>query len=52
MEQEPVFLSEEEIFTIHERRLAAHGGSPGVREPGLLKTALAQPSASRKRGRQ
>jgi len=32
-----------EVVDLHERQLAIHGGAAGVREPGLLDSALAQP---------
>jgi death on curing protein len=38
---EPVFLTLEEVFQIHSRSLAEHGGIDGVREPGLVDSALA-----------
>ncbi len=31
------------ILAIHERQLAEHGGSPGIRDDGLLESALARP---------
>ncbi len=30
-------------MTIHDRLLAIHGGAPGLRDPGLLQSALARP---------
>jgi death-on-curing protein len=30
-------------LAIHDRQLAEHGGQPGVRDPGLLDSALARP---------
>lgn len=38
---EPTFLTLEEVLKIHARSLAEHGGSEGVREPGLVESALA-----------
>jgi death on curing protein len=38
---EPIFLTLDEVFRIHARSLAEHGGSEGVREPGLIESALA-----------
>ena len=38
---EPIFLTLEEVLKIHARSLAEHGGSEGVREPGLVESALA-----------
>ena len=34
------------VLAIHEDQLKRHGGMPGVREEGLLESALAQPFAS------
>ena len=38
---EPTFLSLDEVLRIHARSLAEHGGSEGIREPGLVESALA-----------
>jgi death-on-curing protein len=38
---EPIFLSLDEVLKIHARSLAEHGGSEGIREPGLVDSALA-----------
>ena len=38
---EPIFLSLEQALLIHKRSLAAHGGSDGIRDPGLVESALA-----------
>jgi death on curing protein len=38
---EPIFLTLDEVMQIHARSLAEHGGSDGIREPGLVKSALA-----------
>jgi len=38
-----VWLSRELILAIHDEQLAEHGGLPGLREPGLLDSALARP---------
>lgn len=37
------FLSVDEVLAIHERLLEAFGGPPGVRDPGLLESALFRP---------
>lgn len=42
----PIFLSRKEALELHQSEIAKHGGSPGVRDAGLLDSALAQPSAS------
>ncbi len=38
-----VWLDERDARTIHERLLALHGGAEGVRDAGLLESALARP---------
>ena len=38
---EPIFLTLDEIHVIHARSLAEHGGSEGVRDAGLVESALA-----------
>ena len=38
---EPIFLTLDEVYRIHARSLAVHGGSEGVRDPGLVESALA-----------
>ena len=40
---EPEWISEREAIAIHERQLAEHGGGQGVRDTGLLQSALARP---------
>ncbi|WNG51779.1 type II toxin-antitoxin system death-on-curing family toxin [Archangium minus] len=42
----PDFLTVEDVLSIHPLQLAHYGGGQGVREPGLLESALAQPQAS------
>ncbi len=41
--KEPVWIDERDALTIHERLLALHGGGRGVRDEGLLKSALPRP---------
>ena len=43
---EPVFLNEEAVLAIHANQLAEFGGAQGVRDPGLLSSAVAQPRAT------
>jgi death-on-curing protein len=43
---EPVFISEGEVCAIHRRGLEKHGGMDGVRDPGILASALNQPEAA------
>jgi death-on-curing protein len=38
-----VFLSVDEVLAIHERLVDAFGGTPGLRDPGLLESALYRP---------
>ena len=42
----PVFLTLAEAIDIHEDQIQRYGGSPGLRDMGLLQSALAQPEAS------
>jgi death on curing protein len=41
----PRFLSRDEVLLIHADQIARYGGSAGVRDEGLLISALAQPEA-------
>lgn len=45
-EREFLHLDAEAIIAIHAEVLAAHGGRPGVRDRGLLESAVAAPQAS------
>lgn len=40
---EPIWLEREDCLAIHEMMLAQHGGLAGVRDEGLLESALAKP---------
>ncbi len=40
---EPVWIAEQMALDIHDRQLAIHGGLAGVRDAGLLASALARP---------
>ncbi len=40
------FLTLKHVLRIHQDQIARYGGSPGVRDQGLLESALAMPSAS------
>lgn len=40
---EIVWLLEETIIAIHHRQIAEHGGNEGLRDEGLLSSALARP---------
>jgi death on curing protein len=41
--EEPLWISKKTVFAIHNEQLAEHGGSTGVREEGLLDSALGKP---------
>ncbi len=43
MSFEPDFLSLDDVLLIHEQQLARYGGSSGIRDQGLLESAIAQP---------
>jgi death-on-curing protein len=40
---EPVWIDERDVLALHDRLLALDGGAPGLRDPGLLQSALARP---------
>lgn len=44
--QTPEFLSVTDVLVIHADQIDSFGGSPGVRDQGLLESALAQPQAT------
>jgi len=37
------YLSVEELLELHRRAIAAHGGSDGIRDMGLIESSLARP---------
>lgn len=39
----PIWVEEAVIIAIHRRQLAEHGGSDGIRDRGLLESALFRP---------
>ena len=41
--KEPRWLPKDLILAVHNRQLAEHGGAGGVRDDGLLESALARP---------
>ncbi len=43
MADEPVWIRHDVVRAIHLRQLAEHGGAEGVRDEGLLDSALARP---------
>ena len=40
------FLSVDDVLTLHTDQVALYGGDPGVRDLGLLESAVAQPRAT------
>ena len=42
----PNFVSKSMVLSIHARQIERFGGTPGVRDEGLLESALAQPKAT------
>ncbi|HEY6558302.1 MAG TPA: type II toxin-antitoxin system death-on-curing family toxin [Polyangiaceae bacterium] len=43
---EPLFLDVEDVVELHATQLEVYGGSAGLRDRGLLESAVAQPQAS------
>lgn len=43
---EPTFLTLDEIVAVHRDQIARYGGSEGVRDWGLLQSAIAMPAAT------
>ena len=39
----PTFLSKHVLLALHDEQLAEHGGLPGIRDEGLLESALDRP---------
>lgn len=46
MNPEPEFLTVEDVLQIHDEQLAAYGGAAGIRDQGLLESAVMMPQAS------
>jgi len=42
----PKFLSLDEVLELHADQISSFGGTPGLRDEGLLESALAQPQAT------
>ncbi len=42
----PDFLNVEDVLTLHADQVDLYGGDQGVRDPGLLESAVAQPQAT------
>lgn len=45
-EDEIRFLSPEDVLSLHEMQIERYGGSAGIRDRGLLESAIGQPQAS------
>ena len=43
---EPVWIREDVVYAIHRAQIAEHGGADGVRDHGLLESALTKPQNS------
>jgi len=41
--KEPLWIEERDVLAIHDRLLALYGGATGLRDRGLLQSALARP---------
>ncbi|MFZ3006404.1 MAG: type II toxin-antitoxin system death-on-curing family toxin [Phenylobacterium sp.] len=44
MKREPRWVTKEGLIVLHDRSIALHGGAPGLRDEGLLESALARPA--------
>lgn len=44
--QIPEFIEKSDVLEIHQRQIERFGGMPGIRDEGLLDSALAQPKAT------
>jgi death on curing protein len=42
--QEPLWITYEQIIAIHARQLRRFGGAPGLRDEGMLRSALERPA--------
>ena len=43
MATSPIWVTHEAVIAIHKRQIAEHGAGPGIRDSGLLESALAKP---------
>jgi death-on-curing protein len=41
--KEPTWIRQDVVLRMHDEALIFHGGAEGVRDPGLLESALARP---------
>ena len=46
MSFDPIFLSVEDVIFLHDEELARFGGAAGIRDAGLLESAVCTPQAS------
>ena len=46
MTDDPTFLDVDDVLAMHEAQIERFGGAAGVRDQGLLESAVAQPQAS------
>ena len=44
MSLEPRWPAKESLIVLHDRSIGLHGGAPGLRDEGLLESALARPA--------
>lgn len=44
MTSEPRWISKQTVLVLHDRSIALHGGAAGLRDEGLLESALARPA--------
>ncbi len=42
---DPIFLEFDEVLEIHQDQIQRYGGSPGLRDKGILQSALSMPTA-------
>lgn len=45
MSQDPTFLTFEEVLELHQTQIALYGGTMGIRDMGLLESAVSAPAA-------
>lgn len=43
MGKEPIWLTDDQVIAIHSRQLRRFGGAPGLRDEGLLRSAIERP---------
>jgi death-on-curing protein len=49
---EPTWIDQQVVLAIHDEQIAEHGGQPGVRDGGLLESALGRPQNQHAYGEQ